>query len=398
MKKKTLGLVLAGVLTFALTACSGSQPAAEEATTETTQATEAADETANVQIANPWRDCTEEEASAVVANCFSAPEGATNVKWSIMENDPSEYALSPLVQLQFDYNGTTITAREQGTTGEEYTDISGMYYDWTVVDDATLANWADGNMPAKISAYAGDNEMAHKCEWFDIETGYSYCVSATAKDLDGLDIQAIAEQMYDYNKTDAAMIPDDFDPASINSAESSIAAIKNITDANVASIDITGCDSFTQIIDKKLEKGMGYANATLDGTDVLLVCPMAYDNMDGNMAAIDADIFMYNKDGAPVEVGKVCSGGTAYPLTIVDGKLLTGSNHWICKYALTDGKLMIMEDASVVYDSEGNGTYFYDSEDGGDYSKVESAEAEKILDKLFEEMGKGEVVNFTVVE
>ncbi|WP_034453100.1 hypothetical protein [Butyrivibrio sp. AE2032] len=208
MKKKYLGLVMAGIMAASLTACGGSQPAEETTVAETTETTEAASEEQATQIANPWRDCTEEEAAAAVPNCFSAPEGVTNVHWSIMENDPAEYALSPLVQLQFDYNGTTITAREQGTTGEEYTDISGMYYDWTVVDDATLANWADGNMPAKISAYAGENEMAHKCEWFDIETGYSYCVSATAKDLDGLDIQAIAEQMYDYSKKEAAKMPD----------------------------------------------------------------------------------------------------------------------------------------------------------------------------------------------
>ena len=403
MKKKYLGLVVAGVMTVALTACGNSQPAQEETPAQETQAdTQETQESEQTQIANPWRECTEEEASAAVPNCFSAPEGATNVKWSIMENNLEDYALSPMVQMQFDLDGMSFTAREQGTTGEEYTDISGMYYDWALTDDATLANWADGNMPAKVSVYVGDSESVQKCEWFDIETGYSYFVGVSAKDLDGFDIQAIAEQMYDYNKSEAAKIPDDasiiLDPASINADENSITAIKSITDANVPSIDITGCDTFTNIIDKKLEKGMGYANVTLDGTDVLLVCSMAYDNLDGNMAAIDAVVFGYDKNGAPFEIGKVCSGGTAYPLTVVDGKLFAGSNHWICKYALTDDKLMIMEDASVVYDEAGNGTYFYESEDGGDYSNFDQAEAQKIYDKLYDEMSKGEIVNFTVVE
>ena len=388
---------MAGIMTVALTACGGSKPAQEEtAPAETTETTQEAETT---QIANPWRDCTEEEAYAFTPNGFSAPEGATNVQWSIMDNDPSEYALGPLVQMKFDLDDMTFTAREQATSGEEVTDISGMHYDWTVTDDATLANWAGGQMPAKISAYVGDSESAQLCKWFDIETGYSYSVGVSAKDLDGFDIQAIAEQIYDPAKQVGANIPDDeMDATSINAAENSIPAIKSMTDANVASIDITGCDTFTNIIDKKLEKGMGYANVTLDGIDVLLVCSMAYDNLDGNMAAIDAVVFGYDKNGVPFEIGKVCSGGTAYPLTVADGKLFTGSNHWICKYALTDDKLMIMEDSSVVYDEAGNGTYFYESEDAGNYENFDPADAEKIHQQLYDEMSKGEIINFSVVE
>ena len=211
MKKKYLGIVVAGVMTVALTACGTSQPAQEETPAQETQAeTSEAQEAQETQVANPWRECTEEEASAAVPNCFSAPEGATNVKWSIMENNLEEYALSPMVQMQFDLDGMSFTAREQGTTGEEYTDISGMYYDWALTDDATLANWADGNMPAKVSVYVGDSESVQKCEWFDIETGYSYFVGVTAKDLDGFDIQAIAEQMYAPDKQESAKIPDQF--------------------------------------------------------------------------------------------------------------------------------------------------------------------------------------------
>ncbi len=179
-------------------------------------------------------------------------------------------------------------------------------------------------------------------------------------------------------------------------AEERIAQAIGDSEEAAPDIDITGCDTFTQIIDKKLSDGMGYANETVDRTDVFLVSSGTYDNLDGKMAAIDATVFVY-KDGTPVEIGKVESGGTAYPLAIKDGKLYTGGNHFVCKYALSDDKLVVMEKAAVSYDSEGNETYSYDSDDGGDYSGLDSTEAEKIFDDLLGEMGSAEVIGFSTV-
>ena len=144
------------------------------------------------------------------------------------------------------------------------------------------------------------------------------------------------------------------------------------------SIDISGCDTFTQIVDKKLTDGMGYANEKIGDTDALLVCSWAYDNLDGNMAAIDAAVFVY-KDGAPHEAGKVCCGGTAYPLAINDDNLYVGSNHWIYKYTIKDDTLVINEKAFVEYDSEGNPTY------------------EGRFEELFGELSEAKVINFDVV-
>ena len=64
---------------------------------------------------------------------------------------------------------------------------------------------------------------------------------------------------------------------------------------------------------------------------------------------------------------------------------------------MADDKLMIMERASVEYDTDGNGTYHYESEDGGDTSTIDSAEAEKIFDDLISEMFDGEIVVFNKV-
>ena len=158
-------------------------------------------------IANPWRDCTEEEAYQYAPNGFSAPEGATNVHWSICMAKDDKTLPGTMVQLDFDYDGLSFTAREQAVPGEEITDISGMYYDWTVTDEGTLANWGGGNMKAKFFRYAGEDEYADLCLWFDIETGYAYSLSTVAPDLDGFDIQGVVEAIYDPAKQIGANAP-----------------------------------------------------------------------------------------------------------------------------------------------------------------------------------------------
>lgn len=178
--------------------------------------------------------------------------------------------------------------------------------------------------------------------------------------------------------------------------ETSIDFIKKAAEETAPDIDISGCDTFTQIVDSKLESGMGYANVDFDDTNVLMVSSGTYDNLDGNMAAIDATIYIY-KDSAPEVLGKVCSGGTAYPMT-KDGKYLyTGSNHWVCKYVVSDEGIQLMEKASVEFDSNGGEKYFYESEDAGDYSEIDSDEAEKIMNDLYDEMFAAEIINFDTI-
>ena len=394
MKKKALIAVTIATVAVLATACGTKteevpqNDVVEENSAETTEAEET-----TVGMANPWRDCTEEEASKYSVNGFKAPEGATNVRWSLMEAADPNTLPGTMVQLTYDLDNAEITAREQAVSGEEIVDISGMYYEWTVSDEGILANWAGGNMPFKSYRYIGDNEYVDLILWFDIETGYAYSVSAQAPDLDGFDIQAVAEQMYDPEKQEWASIPDDED---VENPEYTSEAIMGYAEDVAPAIDISGCDTFTQIVDKKLEDGMGYANVSLLDNDVLLVSSGVFDDLEGGYNAIDAAVFEY-RDGEPFEVGKICSGGTAYPISVNNGYLYTGSNHWICKYAMADDKLMIMERASVEYDTDGNGTYHYESEDGGDTSTIDSAEAEKIFDDLISEMFDGEIVVFNKV-
>ena len=172
--------------------------------------------------------------------------------------------------------------------------------------------------------------------------------------------------------------------------------LAQIADEYAPNIDISGCDTFTQIVDKKLTEGMGYANDRIGNEDVLLVCTQTYDNLDGNMASIDAAVFMY-RDGAPFEAGRVCSGGTAYPLAIKDGILYAGSNHWVCKYTIKDDKLVIIEKAAVVYDENGEGTYYCETAEDGQTGPDGAAKPQEKFDAMFDELFGADIVNFSVV-
>lgn len=157
-------------------------------------------------------------------------------------------------------------------------------------------------------------------------------------------------------------------------------------------IDISGCDTFTQIVDRKLEPGMGYANVKIGDDDVLLVSSGCFDNGGGEMAAIDATIFRYNDDGVIEEVGKVTCGGTAYPLTVKDDILYCGANHWMVKDTIKDGELSMLEQVYVEY-GEGAATYYYAA--AGVDNMV--CEDDSEFNQLFTELEDATVVEFSVV-
>lgn len=365
MKKRIIALVAMGVMAVSMVGCGADKTAEVQSTEE------------NQQMANPWRDSTEEEANATLPNCFTAPEEATNVKWSIM--DATDETAGDMVQMNFTWYDMEFTAREQIVVDAE-TDISGMNYEWTSEEDINLSNW---NMAGKTYFYSGDDESVQLCTWYDKTISAAYSVSVASKDLDGFDIQAIAEGMY--KQADAAVGAED---------ENSVEFIKKAAEETAPQIDISDCDTFTHIVNK-LDKEMGYQNIKVNGVDVLIITSGTYDNLDdeGNQAAIDGTLYIY-KDQMPYKLGSVCSGGTAYPITLKDGYLYTGSNHWVCKWTIKDDALYVAELASVQYDENGDGTYSYVTEDGTENSDMDQKAAEEKLDSLFNEMFEGEVINF----
>lgn len=156
-----------------------------------------AEDATEVGMANPWVEITEEEADTLCPRLFTAPEGANVQAWLKCDElgDP-ETNLGSMVQLSYELDGMDFTARAQYGAAED-TDISGLYVDWTVgPEDVTLANWGEGHMSGKTYRSINDTGYVDLITWYDIEIGIKYSLSVAAEDLDGFDIQAIAEQMY----------------------------------------------------------------------------------------------------------------------------------------------------------------------------------------------------------
>lgn len=186
MKRVLIVAVLVLALMLALVAC-GQKAAVEEASVP-------AQEEETASVANPWREVTQEEAQALCAKSFNVPEGAENVVWSVNDSVADASGVpGALVQVAFDLNGMSFTAREQ-VTGDTEVDNSGMNYQWTAQEEGSLSSWVEG-MTCKLSRFIGDGESADLCTWYDVETGISYSLSTVAADLDGFDITAVANAM-----------------------------------------------------------------------------------------------------------------------------------------------------------------------------------------------------------
>ena len=155
--------------------------------------------------------------------------------------------------------------------------------------------------------------------------------------------------------------------------------------------DIEGCETFTQIVDK-LEDGRGYANETVGDADVLLVSEGTFDNLDGNEAAIDSELFIYDSEGVPAYIGSVSSGSTATPLAIKDGEIYVASHHFITRYTVEAGELVVVEDVREDFDEDGEATYSVNGEVAEDQ---EAAKAR--FDEMFEEYGAAQVIGYSTV-
>ncbi len=158
-------------------------------------------------------------------------------------------------------------------------------------------------------------------------------------------------------------------------------------------INSDGCDTFTQIVDK-LTEGQAYTNVKLGETDVLLAADSVF-GADGHHNAAEAEVFIY-EDGKVKYLGSVASGGSANPIAEKDGMLYTAGHHYIGKHTVTDGALVTVEEAWETFDTEGNVTYHYSSDDGGDYTNISSEEAQKIYNDLYEEYAETKMLDFDV--
>ncbi|MCR5687428.1 MAG: hypothetical protein K6G58_05345 [Lachnospiraceae bacterium] len=180
----------------------------------------------------------------------------------------------------------------------------------------------------------------------------------------------------------------------VSTSEESEADYLGILPDHVREISTEGCDTFTQIVDRVLTQGQGYANVRLGDTDVLAVAGATFSGY-GEDAAVDAEIFRYADDGTIEYLGYLQCGGTANPLAVKDGMVYTAGHHYVGKHTVTDGKLVTIEEAWETYD--GSRTFCRTYSDGKE-SVSEGSEADAAYSRLFDECFGADIIAFDTIK
>ena len=82
---------------------------------------------------------------------------------------------------------------------DQLDNISGMYFQWENEEEVTI-----GHCPGTIGqAQTGTEEYVELCLWYDIVPGLMYSLSVYTIELDGLDLTAVAEMVYEPAQGDA---------------------------------------------------------------------------------------------------------------------------------------------------------------------------------------------------
>lgn len=139
------------------------------------------------EIANPWEDMTAEQLTEASGLSFGVPEGAENVIYRYL---PSQ----GLAEMQFTWNNGEYCARIQPAALQEgeLLNISGMYFEWENVETVNILH-CNGTIG---QAQTGSEDWVELCMWYDAVPGLMYSLSVATTDLDGLDLTALAEQVY----------------------------------------------------------------------------------------------------------------------------------------------------------------------------------------------------------
>ncbi len=165
--KKILIFVLSVAAAFALVSCANKQAETVEPT---------------VGMANPWEETDAEGFVQKTGLDLNVPEGAENVVYRVLTGEK-------LGEIQFTLNGSECAARIKAAA--EWEDLSGMYLTWDSTEDVEVS-YCSG----KLMSGKNNGETVQLVEWFDVVPGVMYSLSASGKDLNGLDLTAVAEQVF----------------------------------------------------------------------------------------------------------------------------------------------------------------------------------------------------------
>ena len=191
MEKKLIPVLT--VVTLLMMLLAGCASSAGQETPSTAAPTEQPTE-----LANPWTESDEQGVAEATGFDMVAPEGAADVSYSYMAD-------GAMAQMTYELDGAKWVYRMQ--LADELTDISGMAYEWTSEEKGSVAD-REAMYYAYCAPDDGTENDVQVVNWYDAVPGVTYSLSASAKDLDGMDIQAYAEKLYAPLQGDATGDPD----------------------------------------------------------------------------------------------------------------------------------------------------------------------------------------------
>lgn len=206
--KKKLAILIIGVMTIMAVACGSKENDTEgygvptapiESVDEEDVNGEIDDENAArsedqemVGMANPWTESDKDGVLQATGIELNTPDGASNVAYSYMAD-------GQMAQVTYELMGANWIYR--GQMADELTDISGMYYEWGTQDEGQVSG-----RPAIYYAYAEPGEdpdyldgmfCVQVVNWYDVVPGITYSLSAAGTELNGMDIQVMAEDIFE---------------------------------------------------------------------------------------------------------------------------------------------------------------------------------------------------------
>jgi len=385
MKKRLITLTIATIAVLSLSACGKEKNStapesnpSSSAVIETAEDTPVEEEEEIGGMGNPIEEVSYDKIVEATGCFVTLPADMEDPTYLLVNNE--------LGEIRFKTSGNPLDLTFRVQKADEFTDISGLYYDFTKVDGDSIFDYE-----TKQYIYSDDDENLNLILWYDHYTGIMYSLSAIGDNADSFDLYTMAVNM----------------------------AMTDVPLGDYPSNDLeertgkTEFDSYDEIIGL-LKKDEAYALVNILGYDgeVLLVASGSYDNLDGNMAAIDATPYTMKSFGKVTADSMLSSIGTAYPLAIDDNGLIYCCGHQdVNAYCYgtngtDDTGIMVMKYISAIeFDDNGKGTkvsgFYRDitnpsviDNDTVDYNE-DDVEA---LDAAFDEYMAAKVVNFTVVK
>lgn len=187
MKRKIV-VLMCGMMLLSLVACGKT---AEQSNDKADTQTEKVKVTAAAKRANPWTISDKRGIYNATGFNMEAPQGATKVSYSYM-------AKGLMAQLSYVYEDVEWVYRIQPTG--QLKDISGMNYDWISDEPGEVAGfeaeYLGYSKPDEDSEFIDDLYVVQVVNWYDDETEVTHSLSASGTNLDGMDIQVYAEELY----------------------------------------------------------------------------------------------------------------------------------------------------------------------------------------------------------